>query len=43
MGQGCTWDSRQNSTARLRRVVFHGNEEENMGTNFVLKMSQKYG
>jgi hypothetical protein len=43
MGQGLPWHSRQNSTARLRRVAFHGNEEENMRTNFVPKMSQKYG
>ena len=42
-GSGLPWHSRPNIGARLRRVVFHGNEEENMGTNFVLKMSQKYG
>jgi len=42
-GSGLPWHARHNTAVRLRRVAFHGNEEENMGTNFVPKMSQKYG
>jgi hypothetical protein len=47
MGQGCGIDpprhSQQNIAARLWRVAFHGDEEANIGTNFLPKMSQNYG